>query len=745
MDRSGQPASQGLSPAVWIPAVYFVASAIWIALSDDLLSAWVHDAAELERWSTIKGWGFVAVTGLLFAWGLRRVEARQRAASAHLDKLERRARDLVETSPDAILIQEGLRIAYANPAASRLLGAPSGEALLGRSVLDVVDPSERAGVEERSLLAEAERPFPPVLLRRMRRLDGSPFRAEVALARFPGTGAPALQVTLRDVTQAWLLQQEVRRIHGALRTLGAVNEALVRAGSERELMEEVCRIAVDHGGFRLAWVGLPEAGGEGHALRPVAMHGADLAAGQAPGAGWSDAGRPDGLAATALRTGQPCVVNDLAHDARASQDREAVHRLGYGAGIALPISHGGDRLGALTLLAAEPDAFDAPVVLLLQQLVDDLAFGLVALRTRASLASEREFLEAILQNAGVLIGVVDRTGVLVRANAEYERLTGWPVDELVGRKAWERLVTPEAGLSYQARFSSMWQRAFPVVSSSQIRTRAGEVRLVEWVQTALRDPAGEPRYLVGIGQDVTDREQAEARLRESREQLRALAGRLQSVREEEKARMARDLHDELGQLLTGLKMDLRWLERRLSDLPASDDVSPLVDRVVAASELADQTVASVQRIAAELRPGALDRLGLGPALRQEVRRFQERTGIVCQGRIDEAAPEPPPEVATALYRICQEALTNVSRHAGATRVVVALSAEPPGLVLSVEDDGRGFEVGPSALGPEALGLLGMTERATLLGGEVGFTRRPGGGTVVTARVPLAAPRQERPG
>jgi signal transduction histidine kinase len=249
---------------------------------------------------------------------------------------------------------------------------------------------------------------------------------------------------------------------------------------------------------------------------------------------------------------------------------------------------------------------------------------------------------------------------------------------------------------------------------------------------------------VGIGHDVTDRDQAEARLRKSREQLRALAGRLQSVREDEQARMARDLHDELGQLLTGLKMDLRWLERRLSDLPASDAISPLVDRVVAASELADQTVASVQRIAAELRPGALDRLGLGPALRQEVRRFQERTGILCEGSIDEAAPEPPPEVATALYRICQEALTNVSRHAGATRVVVALSAEPPGLVLSVEDDGRGFEVGPAALGPEALGLLGMTERATLLGGEVGFTRRAGGGTVVTARVPLSAPRQERP-
>jgi len=208
------------------------------------------------------------------------------------------------------------------------------------------------------------------------------------------------------------------------------------------------------------------------------------------------------------------------------------------------------------------------------------------------------------------------------------------------------------------------------------------------------------------------------------------------VREEEKARIARDLHDELGQLLTGLKMDLRWLENRIGELPPSGTVGALLDRVVAASELSDQTVASVQRIAAELRPGALDRLGLAPALRQEARRFQQRTGIACETELEDGAPEPPAEVATALYRICQEAMTNVSRHAGAARVVVRLRAGPDGLELRVEDDGRGLD--EAALGPEALGLLGMTERATALGGTVRFERRAARGTVVVARIPLAA-------
>jgi signal transduction histidine kinase len=224
---------------------------------------------------------------------------------------------------------------------------------------------------------------------------------------------------------------------------------------------------------------------------------------------------------------------------------------------------------------------------------------------------------------------------------------------------------------------------------------------------------------------------------ESRRQLRALAARLEAVREEEKSRIARDLHDELGQLLTGLQMDLRWVERRLGDLSDGPAVNALIDRVVGAAELADQTTAAVQRIASELRPGALDRLGLVPALRQEARRFQERTGLACRAELDEALPEPAPEAATALYRICQEAMTNVSRHAQASQVVVRLAGEGGEVVLRVEDDGRGLTAADH--GPAALGLLGMQERASRLGGRVEFTDREGRGTVVTARLPRAGP------
>ena len=241
---------------------------------------------------------------------------------------------------------------------------------------------------------------------------------------------------------------------------------------------------------------------------------------------------------------------------------------------------------------------------------------------------------------------------------------------------------------------------------------------------------------------ITERKRAEEHLRRSQEQLRALATKLQSIREEEKSRIARDLHDELGQTLTALKIHLRSLESAIGAL-GGDVGKGLLDQVVAASALADETIETVHRIAVELRPGTLDHLGLGVALQQEARRFEQRTGIRCETRLPEHLPALAPELATALYRICQEAMTNVSRHAEASRVVVRLDVASDRVTLEVDDDGRGFDFA-SLHSPSALGLLGMIERARALGGEVNF-RRGERGTVVSASIPFpSVPRSEPP-
>ena len=236
--------------------------------------------------------------------------------------------------------------------------------------------------------------------------------------------------------------------------------------------------------------------------------------------------------------------------------------------------------------------------------------------------------------------------------------------------------------------------------------------------------------------EIDERRQAETELLASRGQLRALLTRLQRAREEERVRVSREIHDELGQLLTGLKMDVRWLERKLSqpDLPPA--LNPLLDRAVAASALADATIATVQKIAAELRPGALDQLGLAAALTHEARRFQERSGVPCAVTVAESWPVLPPETASELFYICQEALTNVARHAHAKGIEITLRTEGNDALLEVVDDGVGL---PDAdlNAPRSLGLTGMRERAGQCGGTISFTRNEPQGTRVAVRLPRA--------
>ncbi|HZY44161.1 MAG TPA: GAF domain-containing protein [Anaerolineae bacterium] len=223
---------------------------------------------------------------------------------------------------------------------------------------------------------------------------------------------------------------------------------------------------------------------------------------------------------------------------------------------------------------------------------------------------------------------------------------------------------------------------------------------------------------------------AEAELQESYERLRALAANLELVREEERTQIARELHDQLGQALTAMKFDLAWLTDRL----VAEDVT-LAQKAKAVTAQMDTMIKTVRRIATELRPGMLDDLGLGASIEWQARDFEKRTGITCDVNVSTPDLHLPRAESLALFRIFQEALTNITRHAGAQHIEVQLAATPTTLTLQVHDDGRGIQADEIA-GLHSLGLLGMRERAQRLGGTFDIQGVPGDGTVVTVSIPL---------
>ncbi len=253
-------------------------------------------------------------------------------------------------------------------------------------------------------------------------------------------------------------------------------------------------------------------------------------------------------------------------------------------------------------------------------------------------------------------------------------------------------------------------------------------RLVPAVQRAMREADGR-----------AERKRAEDKLRRSLDQLRALSVYLQYVREDERIRISRQVHDELGQALTGLKMDLYWLANRLPK-----KFKTVHEKTRAMSAHIDATIQTVRRISTELRPGILDDLGLVAAIEWQAQEFQKRTGIACSVTSGVKEPILDQDLNTAFFRIFQETLTNIIRHARATRVDVLLTLEGNRLALEVKDNGRGISEA-EINNTKSIGLLGMRERAALLDGDLAISGVAGQGTTVLVRIPLTREAKPQPG
>lgn len=349
-------------------------------------------------------------------------------------------------------------------------------------------------------------------------------------------------------------------------------------------------------------------------------------------------------------------------------------------------------------------------------------------RLRESEVNYRSIFEAA--NDGIAIHDI-KTGEIIEVNQKHSEMFGYTAEELRSRGNIDSISLGES--PYAEKDALDWIRKAalgkPQLFEWKAKNRLGHVF---WSEVNLkRVVIGGKERMLALVRDITERKIAEDELKESREQLRKLTSHLEFVREEERKHISREIHDELGQALTVLKMDVSWMGKRILE-----NQKLLKTKTREISQFIGDTIHTVQRISMDLRPRLLDDVGLVAAMEWHAMEFQKRTGVRCSIDADKMNDSQlSQDQATTLFRIFQEALTNVSRHAHARNVQALMKQEDDLLVLSIEDDGCGISE-EKVHDPNSFGLLGIRERVGYLDGSFEIRGTPGRGTILQSRIPL---------
>jgi len=342
------------------------------------------------------------------------------------------------------------------------------------------------------------------------------------------------------------------------------------------------------------------------------------------------------------------------------------------------------------------------------------------------LQKQRALLDELFEQAPQAVVLMSADNRVVRVNRGFTRVFGFSSQETLGRSLKDLIVPDE--------FRAEWQRNADLVVRGQrvdtesVRQRKDGSRLhVSLLRVPVSVPGGQVEFYA-IFNDITERKRAEAALREFADRLQTLSRRLLEVQEAERRHLARELHDEVGQSLTGLRLLLD---------PGADSVTDAARiKLEQARGIVDEILERIRGLSFDLRPAVLDQLGLLPALLALFERYTEQTGVQVDFKHEGVDVRFPPEVETTAYRIVQEALTNVARHAGSGDVTVRVRADPDVLSLRIEDRGRGFDPEVALATTRSSGLAGMQERIMLLNGRLTIESSPGAGTQLTAELPL---------
>ena len=343
--------------------------------------------------------------------------------------------------------------------------------------------------------------------------------------------------------------------------------------------------------------------------------------------------------------------------------------------------------------------------------------------------SEKKLSDSIINSLPGVFYLYDQSGNFIRWNKNFETVSGFNAEEISKMHPLDFFEGEEQAL-IKARINEVFKEGESMAEACFI-TKDG--RRIPYYFTGLAIEYEDKVCLIGSGIDITGRKKAEDELKATNDQLRSLSTHLQSVREEERIRIAREIHDELGQQLTGLKMDVYWLNKKLEakDEKIQEKIRDIID-------LINDTVQSVRRISSNLRPSILDDLGLIAALEWQSREVENRSEIKVHFATHMAEQDIPVDIATGIFRIYQEALTNALRHANAHEIKSSLQINNNQLILKIRDDGRGIDPNTKP-NKKSFGLIGIKERTFVMGGKFELKSEPGRGTELCISIPLPLP------
>ena len=348
----------------------------------------------------------------------------------------------------------------------------------------------------------------------------------------------------------------------------------------------------------------------------------------------------------------------------------------------------------------------------------------------ARLHSEAESLMASIVESSD-DGIIGQTldGIIVSWNRGAERLFGYSPEEVKGLPI--TIVLPSERQNELPQISREINQGRYINNYETMHVRKDGTPI--HVSVTISPITSDSGFIIGasaIVRDISERKKAQEELRKSNEQLRDLYRRLESAREEERTRIAREIHDEFGQTLTALKFDLVWMQKKLMK-----DQTLIFQKIESMSKIIGMAIQSIKKLSSDLRPGILDDFGLRAAIEWQAEEFEARTGNKCRVVLHVDEININSDISTAIFRILQETLTNIMRHASARRVDLELREDSDQLVFTVRDDGKGLSQAEMTA-PQSYGLTGIRERAYSLGGSADITSFPGRGTTVCVRIPL---------